>query len=100
MEQAITGTNIFDDIQRRIILKEIIDSFCKKGYVINEVSFIEFNENKISVKIIMLDGNKLMVEKDLSKINWKLNALPMGQVIGKDIADVAFSYDYEKAKDR
>lgn len=100
MEQATTGTNIFDDIQKRIITKEIRDSFCHKGYVITELSFIEFNENKVAVKIITSDGSKILVERDLTKINWKLNALPMGEVIGKDLADVAGEYQYQLAKNK
>lgn len=98
--QQTSGSNIFDDIQKRIIIKEINDSFCKRGYMITEVSFLEYSEEKITVKITTSDKNKIVVEKDMTKMNWKLNALPMGEVIGREIADVAGSYECEKVKDR
>jgi hypothetical protein len=43
-------------------------------------------------------GDKIIVEKDCSKLSWKLNSLPMGEVMGKEIYDVAGDYEYQKSK--
>jgi hypothetical protein len=98
MEQP--NNSIFDVIQKKIILKEIIESFSKKGYLVSEISFLEFTESKIQLKIMTSDGNKIIVEKNSTDLNWKLNALPMGSVMGKEIADVAGDYQYQLAKNR
>ena len=100
MQQTSGSNSIFDDIQKRIIVKEINDSFCKKGYMVTEISFLEYTENKIAIKIMTSDKNKIVVEKDLTSMTWKLNALPMGSVMGKDVSDVAYSYNSELVKDR
>jgi hypothetical protein len=99
MEQEKT-TNIFDDIQKKIIIKEIRDSFCNKGYMVTEIEFVEFQDSKIKLKITTLDRNKIVVEKDLTSMTWKLNALPMGNIMGKDLADVAGDYQYQLAKNK
>lgn len=100
MEQSQQQDNIFNTIQKKIIVKEVIESFSKKGYMVTEIAFVEFTENKIQLKILTSDGNKIIVEKESNNMNWKLNALPMGSVMGKEIADVAGDYQYQLAKNR
>lgn len=100
MQQNQQTDSIFNDIQKKIIVREVIESFSKKGYMVTEINFVEFTEDKIQLKIITRDGNNIIVEKESKNINWKLNALPMGNVMGKEIADVAGDYQYQLAKNR
>lgn len=90
--------NIFTEIEKRILVKDIKESFSKKGFVVNEVTILEFTDDTKIVKI--LTKNKIIVESVNDKMTWKLDSLNMGEVYGKAIADVAGSYQYEISKDK
>lgn len=92
--------NILNEIQERMLKNEIRESFSEKGFSLKEITINEYNDNNTVVTILTLNGDKLLVEKHDKKISWKLNALLMGEVIGKEICDVAASYEYERNKDR
>jgi hypothetical protein len=109
MENSKTDVLFFEEIDKKILIREVIESFEKKGFPLNSVDILEYSNindknSKLSLKIITKDNNKIIVERDCGLkfpvIKWKLNALPMGEVIGKHIHDVSCSYEYEKNKDR
>jgi len=90
--------NIFTEIEKRVLINDIKQSFNEKGFVVNEVTILEFTDDIKIVKI--LTKNKIIVESVNDNMTWKLDSLNMGEVYGKTIADVASSYQYEKSKDR
>jgi len=92
--------NIFDVIQKRMIVNEMKSAFEKKKLSIKEVTILEYGDNNTTIKIITSDSNKITVDESEKKISWKLNALDMGEVCGNQIYDVAGSYEAEKFKDR
>jgi len=90
--------NIFDTIQRRMIINEMFSAFEKKKCPVSEVKLVDCELSKVTVEIITKDGNKIIVSEGEKKYTWKLNALNMGEVFGNEIYDVAGSYEGEVAK--
>jgi hypothetical protein len=90
--------NVFLTIQKKIMVNDFINAFKKRKMDLKDVILLEMEEKKIIAKLTTTFGDKIIVEKDCSKLSWKLNSLPMGEVMGKEIYDVAGDYQYQKSK--
>lgn len=91
--------SIIVEIEKKSLVNDIKKSFSDIGATINMVDILEYTENKQIVKISTSKHN-IVVESIDDKLTWKLDSLNMGDVFGKDICDVAGSYQFELSKDK